>query len=105
MTSSPHELSRAALLVRVKPRTSSVVRFTIDGHPATAHVGDTVLTAVLLHQAHLRPFEFGDGDRAGFCLMGACQDCWVWLASGARLCACTTPIEDGQAIVTRSDRP
>ena len=26
----------------------------------------------------LRAAEFGPEARAGFCLMGACQDCWVW---------------------------
>ena len=112
MTSLPQEKTclpqenacDAALLIRIKPRDSAVVQFTIDGLPATAHVGDSVLTAILLKQAHLRKFEFGNGDRAGFCLMGACQDCWVRLESGARIRACSTLIEDGLAVVTRSER-
>ena len=37
-------------------------------------------------------------DYAGFCLMGACQDCWVRLADGRRVRACSTLLEDGQAI-------
>ena len=60
--------------------------------------GDTLLTALLLAGAHLRRSEFGDGLRAGFCLMGACQDCWVSLADGRRVRACTTMAEDGMAL-------
>jgi D-hydroxyproline dehydrogenase subunit gamma len=60
--------------------------------------GDTLLTALLLAGAHLRHSEFGDGPRAGFCLMGACQDCWVSLADGRRVQACTTMAEDGMAL-------
>ena len=40
--------------------------------------------------------------RAGFCLMGACQDCWVWLADGARVRACTTPVADGMHVLTQA---
>ena len=32
--------------------------------------------------------------------MGACQDCWISLADGRRLRACTTPVRDGMAIDT-----
>ena len=60
--------------------------------------GDSLLTALLLAGNWLRRSEFGDGPRAGFCLMGACQDCWVTLADGRRVRACTTPAEDGMAL-------
>jgi D-hydroxyproline dehydrogenase subunit gamma len=60
--------------------------------------GDTLLTALLLAGTHLRQSEFGDGARAGFCLMGACQDCWVTLTGGRRVRACTTVAEDGMAL-------
>ena len=39
------------------------------------------------------------GTRAGFCLMAACQDCWVRLADGRRLRACSTPVEPGMAVI------
>jgi hypothetical protein len=58
------------------------------------------LTAILLHRNYLRSSEFGDGARAGFCLMGACQDCWIAVADGSRLRACTTYVTPGLAIVT-----
>lgn len=86
--------------VRLKPRAGAAVRFTIDGRPATAEAGDTVMTAMLLAGRALRPFEFGDGMRAGFCLMAACQDCWVTLADGTRVRACTTPVTEGMAVRT-----
>jgi predicted molibdopterin-dependent oxidoreductase YjgC len=72
----------------------------IDGEPVTALVGDTLLTALLIHGRRVRSSEFGDGARAGFCVMGACQDCWVTTAEGERLRACTTFVRDGLAIVT-----
>ncbi|MEK1840069.1 MAG: 2Fe-2S iron-sulfur cluster-binding protein, partial [Pseudomonas sp.] len=33
-----------------------------------------------------------------FCLMGACQDCWVRLGDGRRVRACSTLLEAGQHI-------
>jgi len=73
----------------------------IDGEPATALVGDTLLVALLSHGRRVRDSEFGDGPRAGFCLMGACQDCWVWTPQGQRLRACSTAAEPGMSVLTR----
>ncbi len=67
----------------------------LDGKPLRALTGDTVLTALLAHGRLVRRSEFGDGPRAGFCLMGACQDCWVFLESGGRVRACTTMAQEG----------
>ena len=36
--------------------------------------------------------------------MGACQDCWVWTESGERLRACSTPVQEGMAVLTRPPR-
>jgi hypothetical protein len=58
------------------------------------------MVAMLDNVRRLRESEFGDGTRAGFCLMGACQDCWVWTAGGSRLRACTTVVAEGMSIVT-----
>ena len=88
------------LLRRVAETGRPRVRISIDGVPVEALAGDTLLTALLLHRRAVRRSEFGDGPRAGFCLMGACQDCWVELASGERGRACTTFVGDGLAIVT-----
>ena len=77
-----------------------VLRITIDGRAHRARAGDTVLTALLTAGRVVRRSELGDGPRAGLCLMGACQDCWVALADGTRLRACTTPAADGMELVT-----
>jgi D-hydroxyproline dehydrogenase subunit gamma len=76
------------------------VAFTLDGRPATALAGDTVLTAVLTQAGYLRRSEFSGAPRAGFCLMGACQDCWIATESGERLRACGSFIENGMRLVT-----
>ena len=73
----------------------------IDGESAHALAGDTLLVALLTHGRRVRDSEFGDGPRAGFCLMGACQDCWVWRDSGERLRACSTPAQEGMQLRTR----
>ena len=94
-------MADGARLTRLAEIDRAPVRLEIDGRTVTALDGDTLLVAVLIHQGHLRDNEFGDGVRAGFCLMGACQDCWVWTAEGARLRACTTAAVDGMRILTR----
>jgi predicted molibdopterin-dependent oxidoreductase YjgC len=76
------------------------VRLTVDGQPVTALSGDTLMVALLASGDALRDSEFGDGRRAGFCLMGACQDCWVWTKAGDRLRACSTVVAEGMAIST-----
>ncbi len=86
--------------VRLAESNRAAVTFTLNGESCTALAGDTVMVAILQHADRLRTSEFGDGERAGFCLMGACQDCWVRTDSGQRLRACTTPVEEGMAIVT-----
>lgn len=87
--------------VRLAEEARARVRILIDGQMVAALAGDTLIVALLSHVGHLRESEFGDGQRAGFCLMGACQDCWVWTAGGERLRACTTVVEEGMHIVTQ----
>ena len=72
----------------------------VDGKAVQALEGDTLLVAMLAASGHLRTSEFGDGRRAGFCLMGACQDCWVWFSDGARGRACTTLVREGMRVST-----
>ncbi|KVC55994.1 (2Fe-2S)-binding protein [Burkholderia stagnalis] len=89
-----------AQFVRIAERERAPVNFTLDGRPAQALAGDTVLTAILVAQRCVRISEFSGLPRAGFCLIGACQDCWVRTEAGARLRACSTPIAAGMRIVT-----
>ena len=90
---------KTGMFWRLVPRAGAPILFTIDGEEAEAREGDLLLTAILLHRSSVRRFEFGDADRAGFCLMAACQDCWVGLADGRRVRACSTRIEPGMAVV------
>jgi predicted molibdopterin-dependent oxidoreductase YjgC len=76
------------------------VSFTLDGEALTALAGDTVLTAVLMQRRAVRRSEFGEDLRAGFCLMGACQDCWISDADGRRFRACSTLLAAGMKLVT-----
>ena len=87
---------------RVADRERRRIAFTLDGIETEALEGDTVLTAILTARGHLRIAEFTEAPRAGFCLMGACQDCWVGTADGRSLPACTTMIAESMAIVTRT---
>lgn len=88
-------------LIRLGEINRTPLEFTLDGERVSCLAGDTLLTAILLATRRLRDSEFGDGARAGFCNMGACQDCWVSLACGERLRACTTPVENGMVVMTR----
>jgi predicted molibdopterin-dependent oxidoreductase YjgC len=84
-------------LVRALPRDGTSVRFTIDGDAAEAFAGESLLVAILTLRPALRRLEFGGETRAGFCLMGACQDCWVWV-DDTRKRACTTEVRDGMRV-------
>ncbi len=101
----PRPLFPRPLFHRLDERARPALRLTVDGAPITALAGDTLLTALLTAGARLRDSEFGDGPRAGFCLMGACQDCWVWTVSGERLRACSTEAAEGMSILTTSPPP
>lgn len=88
---------------RLRPTTGKRIEIDIDGETVTASSEDTVLVAVLSARRIVRRSEFGGGGRAGMCLMGACQDCWMWTADGRRLRACTTRIAPGMSL--RTDPP
>lgn len=93
----------APLFHRLASRAGPPLSFTIDGAPATAQAGDLLMTAILLNRPALRRFEFSEAHRAGFCFMAACQDCWVTLADGGRVRACTTLVQNGMAVVIDGD--
>ncbi|MBV2151215.1 (2Fe-2S)-binding protein [Sphingobium sp. AS12] len=86
--------------VRLGETDRPIITVHVDGKPVDALEGDTLMVALLSSGSMLRQSEFGPEKRAGFCLMGACQDCWVWTESGDRLRACSTLAASGQQIVT-----
>ena len=85
---------------RLAERERRRLTLTIDGAVATALDGDTLLTAILTNTRRVRANEFDRKPRAGFCLMGACQDCWVLLGNGDRARACTTFAAEGMDVRT-----
>lgn len=86
--------------VPVSDSATAKVTIRIDGASAQVGKGCSVLSAVLLHRKAARMSSAANKPRAGFCLMGACQDCWLWLADGRRIRGCTTPVADGMEILS-----
>lgn len=89
-------------MVRLAETDRPQIQFHVDGNEIAALAGDTLLVAILTNARQLRVSDFGDGGRAGFCLMGACQDCWVWTSQGEKLRACSTPAEAGMQITIKA---
>ena len=88
--------------VRLLDQDRPTLRFILDGVAMEARQGDTLLTAILVGGGgRLRESEFGDGPRAGFCLMGACQDCWVVVEGRGTVRACGTLVEGGMTVMRR----
>ncbi|MBK1622601.1 (2Fe-2S)-binding protein [Afifella marina] len=79
---------------------STELFISLDGLRMPARRGETVIAVLLRNAAALGRSEFDGRSRAGFCLMGACQDCSLWSEDGGRIRACMTMVEDGMALVT-----
>jgi len=95
-----HMSSPNSQLLRVAETGRAPLSFFLDGVEVGALTGDTVLTAILTQQRHVRHSEFSGEPRAGFCMIGACQDCWVRCEDGARIRACSTLVRQGMRVVT-----
>lgn len=80
--------------------TDAVIQF--DGEAVPARTGESVLAALMRAGPLLGRSEFDATPRAGFCLMGACQDCTVWQEGAGRLRACMTEVRDGMRLSSRS---
>ena len=89
-----------SLLRRVAEQERKSVSFWLDGKPLSARAGDSVLTAVLTQADQLRRSEFSGAPRAGFCLIGCCQDCWMRSEDGVAVRACTTEIAEGMRLLS-----
>ena len=92
------------ILKRLARRELPAIRFVLDGVACEGRAGDTIMTAALTLTDQLRRGDFSGTPRAGFCQMGACQDCWVLAADGRRLRACTTRLEPGMDLRTRPEK-
>jgi predicted molibdopterin-dependent oxidoreductase YjgC len=90
------------MLTRLLDQDRPALALAVDGAAIEARQGDTLLTAMLAAGLpHVRTSEFGDGGRAGFCWMGACQDCWVLIEGRGVARACTTLAEPGMRVTRR----
>ena len=87
-------------IVAVAQVSTPKVAIRLDGQPLEVPEGQSILAVVLGHRKVLRHHLMDDRPLAGFCLMGACQECWLWLENGMRVRACTTPVRSGMAIYT-----
>ena len=96
----PTSLHRSARFVRVVRWTSPTITISIDGEIVEVPKGQSILVSVLSHRATLRTQMVSSEPRAGFCLMGACQECWMWLDDGRRVRACTTTVDAGMTVCT-----
>ncbi|MDR1827866.1 MAG: (2Fe-2S)-binding protein [Methylobacteriaceae bacterium] len=85
-------------LTRVSGSQRPRLDFELDGARCGALEGDTVLTAAVMRDGYVRRSEFDQGMRAGFCWMGACQDCWVTIEGRGRQRACATVVEQGMRV-------
>ncbi len=94
-------LESPALFQRLGESGREPISFTLDGQLLQALQGDTIMTAVLTQQSQLRQSEFSASARAGFCLMGACQDCWIVSESGQRYRSCSTLLVPGMRLLTQ----
>jgi hypothetical protein len=94
--------SHAGLWVRLTEMHREPLTFFVNGAPCQALVGDTIMTALLTQSRSLRRADQSGAMRAGFCAMGACQDCWVNTEDGARLRSCLTLIEPDMRLVVTS---
>ncbi|WP_441866921.1 (2Fe-2S)-binding protein [Phaeovulum sp. W22_SRMD_FR3] len=80
-----------------------VIRF--DGADIIGQRGETLVSALLRHAARIGISEFDGTPRAGFCLMGSCQECTVWDADGHRLRACMVELCEGLSVRSTPDAP
>lgn len=87
-------------LHRLRVRATTPVTIYLDGRPIDARMGDSLLSAIMAEAGRLRDNEFDGSPRGGFCAMGACQDCWVWVEGRQRVRACTTLVDDGMRLST-----
>src|SRR5579862_1572337 len=87
-------------LVRVARLDAPAIAISVDDTVAEARAGETILVVALRARGRLESNDSGGAPRAGFCLMGACQDCWVWLGDDRRVRACTTLAAAGMRVFT-----
>ncbi|MGW7679227.1 FAD-dependent oxidoreductase [Kribbella sp. NPDC054772] len=78
------------------------VPVTVDGHPVTAHAGQTVAAVLMANGRDTwRTTRVNDRPRGTFCGIGACFDCLVTVNGLPDTRACQRTIEPNDAITTQ----
>lgn len=78
------------------------VPVTVDGAPALAHAGETVLALLLrLNKLPLRATPRRSQPRGPYCAMGVCYDCLVEIDDLGLRPSCLLPVRPGMAIRRR----
>jgi hydrogen cyanide synthase HcnA len=84
------------------PTSPHSLTLTIDGKPAEAHPGETVLTVLLAHEQK----AISRNDRGlltgAYCGMGVCFSCLV-LVDGIKARACKIEAQEGMNVSTRKN--
>ena len=76
-----------------------ILRFEVDGKPATAFAGETVAAALLASgHAVLRHTAKRGRPRGMFCGMGVCFDCAMVIDGRPNVRACVTPVREGMKV-------
>ena len=79
----------------------SPVRIVVDGMDVMCQQGQTVAGALLMQGIFFfRSSPTGQTPRGPFCMMGACQECAIWIDGSVRR-ACQTEVRDGMALELR----
>ena len=83
---------------RIVAQRGKTVTFTFDGHPVTAHLGETLATALLAAQVPAFGLTREGAPRLPFCNMGTCFDCAVTVDGQRLVRACLTDVQDGLCV-------
>lgn len=97
-----HEASDTVIMHRVQELNRTPITFSFDGQEIIGFEGDSILIAILTRFPYLRKNEFNQQPRAGFCLMGSCQECWVWDKQGKRIRSCSTQLQPAMELFSTS---
>jgi NADPH-dependent 2,4-dienoyl-CoA reductase/sulfur reductase-like enzyme len=82
------------------------VRFTIDGQPAAAEPGTSLLAALWNDGVRSLRTSVAGEPRGPLCAMGTCFECRVSVDGEAHVRSCLTPVRDGMSVSLRgSARP
>lgn len=83
----------------------ALVRFTVDGRPASARLGDSVAAALLAEGVLTQRLSPVSGEpRAPYCLMGVCFECLVTIDGVGNRQGCLVAVTEGMAVQTGRGR-